>query len=47
MKQANASLRSAGFDMFPFDSYDEPIEPESDFSAAGSEEGLGHEREDF
>ena len=32
---------------FAFDSYDEPIEPESEFSTARIEEGLGHEKEEF
>ena len=32
---------------FAFDSYDEPIEPENEVSTAGSEEGLGHEKEEF
>jgi RNA polymerase-binding transcription factor DksA len=32
---------------FAFESYDEPIEPESEVSTAGSEEGLEHEKEDF
>lgn len=32
---------------FAFDSYDEPIEPESEVSIAGAEEVLGHEKADF
>jgi hypothetical protein len=33
---------------FAFDSYDEPIEPESEVSPAGSsDKGLGHEKEGF
>ena len=33
---------------FAFESYDEPIDPESEVStAAGIEEGLGHEKEEF
>jgi hypothetical protein len=32
---------------FAFDSYDEPIEQKSEVSTAGSEEGLGLEKEDF
>jgi len=32
---------------FAFDSYDEPIEPESEVSTSGTGEGLGHEKEDF
>ena len=32
---------------FAFDSYEEPIEQENEVSTAGSEEGLGHEKEDF
>ena len=32
---------------FAFDSYNEPIEPESEVSSAGSAEVLGHEKEEF
>jgi hypothetical protein len=32
---------------FAFNSYDEPIEPKSEVPTAGSEEGLGHEKEEF
>jgi hypothetical protein len=32
---------------FAFNSYDEPIEPESEVSTTGTEEGLGHEKENF
>ena len=32
---------------FAFESYNEPIEPETEVSAVGSEEGLGIEKEDF
>lgn len=50
MKLANVCLSRGhawALTRFAFDSYDEPVEPASEVSAAGVEEVLGHEEEDF